>query len=263
MNLKKEQKIWKKNQFAPLWANASFFTKYQSYLEIICEAENHKDFLNWIGYLESRFIALITETERISNNRLIVHIWPAAFKNEDIACQYQCSCIYFIGLEVIPSLNGEQHRFSITDSIEKFQLACFGWDGYKKTMNMQIKRTKGDKLVNLQLELFDIDHMEMTTPVSLVETTASPQDQVSLSKNKKFHTVEEIYKRIKNDPNLDAGSFVVGYVDRFVGIKEIAFSEFRTKEGIDSAKFIPFHRVAYFKQNGIIVWDKEKRMEQL
>jgi len=157
--LKKGAENMQKNEFQQLWANTPFFTKYQSYLEIVCESENKKHFLTWAGYIESRLVALITEIEKISKHRLIVHIWPAAFKNDNIALPYQFSSKYFIGLEILPTGDGEQHRFSITEPIEKFQLACFGWTGYTKAMNIQILRTKGEKLSKLQLEILDIEHL--------------------------------------------------------------------------------------------------------
>jgi len=62
---------------------------------------------------------------------------------------------------------------------------------------------------------------------------------------------------------LDPNEFVIGYLDRFTGIKEIEFKDFRTKDGIAAVTFIPFHRVVYFKRKGEIVWDKQKRLDLL
>ena len=72
----------------------------------------------------------------------------------------------------------------------------------------------------------------------------------------------EIYERILHDPNADNEYFVIGYLDRFVGIKEVEFNKFIT---LENERFyntsIPFHRIRHFKYKGNIVWDREARVD--
>ena len=72
---------------------------------------------------------------------------------------------------------------------------------------------------------------------------------------------QDVINRIKYDPDLPTEAFVVGYEDRFVGIKEKSFTAFKWEDlaMVDDRAgdlAIPQHRVQYFKYRGHIVWDK-------
>ena len=79
-------------------------------------------------------------------------------------------------------------------------------------------------------------------------------------------TSEDVVNRILWDDNLPSEHFTVGYLDRFVGVVERAFSTF-TWEDIASVDYdalaIPKHRIHYFKYRGIKVWDKELRLDDV
>uniref|UniRef100_A0A6B2L253 polynucleotide adenylyltransferase n=1 Tax=Arcella intermedia TaxID=1963864 RepID=A0A6B2L253_9EUKA len=181
------------NQFAKIWEPVPFFSKYPSYLEIVCEAENLKDFLKWIGYLESRFVSLITEMEQVTKNRLITHIYPASFQSLE-TIQHPHSCTFFIGLEVIPDPNGEQARFSINEPIEKFQLLCYGWEGFSKSMLIQIKRTKREKIQNLNMKVVQVELLKVKAAPVQSDLAPSPSPSPSPSDatgaKKKFRTIQ-------------------------------------------------------------------------
>lgn len=72
----------------------------------------------------------------------------------------------------------------------------------------------------------------------------------------------EIYERIMHDPNAEKEFFVIGYLDRFTGIKEVEFTKFVT---LENERFyntsIPFHRIRHFKYKGNVVWDRESRLD--
>ena len=78
-------------------------------------------------------------------------------------------------------------------------------------------------------------------------------------KKARLRTSEDIYNRIKWDPTLDRGSCLIGYLDRFLGVQEMIFDNWR-KNPLD---LIPWHRVVYFKINGDIVWDRRTRLDKL
>ena len=64
---------------------------------------------------------------------------------------------------------------------------------------------------------------------------------------------------------------MIGYEDRFVGVKETEFEQWELNRDITEETFIPCrqysdrlsphagHRVKYFKQKGEIVWDRDTR----
>ena len=87
-------------------------------------------------------------------------------------------------------------------------------------------------------------------------------------KNPKLKTAEDVIRRIQWDEQLDSTEFIVGYVDRFVGLQEKQFDEFSFKNFVDvdfeKQEFgVPQHRIQYFKWRGHIVWDKTIRMDYI
>jgi uncharacterized protein (UPF0248 family) len=76
---------------------------------------------------------------------------------------------------------------------------------------------------------------------------------------KRLHTSEEVYNRVKWDSRYNCAEFVIVYEDRFKGLVEIPFEDFR--DNADEVESVPFHRVWYFKHNGKVVWDRKERMD--
>lgn len=66
-----------------------------------------------------------------------------------------------------------------------------------------------------------------------------------------------IFNRILWDPELQSSSWTVGWLDRFDGVLECPVSDFN----LDGE--IPFHRIRYFKRDGVIVWDRVRRIDRL
>ncbi|KAI9707942.1 MAG: hypothetical protein M1820_004361 [Bogoriella megaspora] len=77
---------------------------------------------------------------------------------------------------------------------------------------------------------------------------------------RKFRTEREVINRIKHDSDFDPRDFVIEYEDRFLGVKEIAFTAW--KEETTEDDFIPLHRIVVFRRlNGEVVWDRRKRID--
>ena len=100
------------------------------------------------------------------------------------------------------------------------------------------------------------------------------------TKKERFRPFNEILHRLRWDPELDMNDYVVGYLERFEGIKEMHptnwFRDFSDED------WIPMHRVRYLKrvrisqsispnndssanQNGPelgIVWDRDGRIDK-
>lgn len=73
----------------------------------------------------------------------------------------------------------------------------------------------------------------------------------------KLPSAEEIYHRIRWDPELDGHRFTIGIEDRALGIQEVPFSSY--VEGGD----IPFHRIQYFRCGDTVIWDRRSRIDRL
>ena len=86
-------------------------------------------------------------------------------------------------------------------------------------------------------------------------------------KKPRMKTASEVISRIQWDRQLCQNDFIVGYLDRFVGTIEKPFTAF---SWVDIATVddyntlaIPRHRIQYFKYKDQIVWDKEKRLDDV
>ena len=85
-----------------------------------------------------------------------------------------------------------------------------------------------------------------------------------MTKNNYFRTSQEIFHRIIWDAQFDETMYRIGYMDRFNGIQECSFKDWKASRDVTEETFIPFHRVYYFKnQNGDIVWDRLARISNL
>ena len=79
-------------------------------------------------------------------------------------------------------------------------------------------------------------------------------------------TAEDVINRILWDEQLPNECFVIGYLDRFVGVTEKPFSVF-SWEDLASVDYdvlaIPKHRIQYFKYKSRVVWDKLSRRDDV
>ncbi|KAK6176356.1 hypothetical protein SNE40_014656 [Patella caerulea] len=86
------------------------------------------------------------------------------------------------------------------------------------------------------------------------------------TKQASMKTSADVIKRIQWDSDLPQEEFLVGYMDRFIGIQEKYFSAF-SWEDIASVDYnvlaIPKHRIEYFKYKDLKVWDKPTRLDNV
>ncbi|XP_077979644.1 leukocyte receptor cluster member 9-like [Glandiceps talaboti] len=87
------------------------------------------------------------------------------------------------------------------------------------------------------------------------------------TKKPPMKTADDVISRILWDKSLPAKRFTVGYLDRFVGVIENAFTTFDWTNDIASVDYnvlaIPRHRIQYFKYKDVIVWDKNTRLDNV
>lgn len=88
----------------------------------------------------------------------------------------------------------------------------------------------------------------------------------SFKKKPPMKTAADVIKRIQWDKSIDKNDFIVGYMDRIVGLVEKAFTAF-TWEDLASVDLfslaIPQHRIQYFKYKTVKVWDKNDRLDNV
>ncbi|CAM4806452.1 unnamed protein product [Rotaria magnacalcarata] len=89
-----------------------------------------------------------------------------------------------------------------------------------------------------------------------VETT----EGASTTSNK-FRDAISIFNRISHDKTIDRSQVMIGYEDRFTGIHEVPFSDF--KKVHEHRYGVPMHRIRHYKINGNIVWDRTAKLDIL
>nr|XP_057912263.1 leukocyte receptor cluster member 9 isoform X2 [Doryrhamphus excisus] len=89
-----------------------------------------------------------------------------------------------------------------------------------------------------------------------------------ISKKPRMRTADDIISRIVWDPSVDASQFLVGYVDRFLGVLERPFSEFNWDADPCDCDYttelaLPRHRIQYFTYKGHRIWDRHSRTDRV
>ncbi|OIW32487.1 hypothetical protein CONLIGDRAFT_271582 [Coniochaeta ligniaria NRRL 30616] len=95
------------------------------------------------------------------------------------------------------------------------------------------------------------------------KTTAETVIVPKLEPGKKFRTAADVMNRLRWDPGMDSGDFIVGYEDRFVGAREKALDTWKSEQ--TDEEFIPQHRILYFKRksDGVVVWERWTRKDEI
>ncbi|XP_029959617.1 leukocyte receptor cluster member 9 [Salarias fasciatus] len=88
-----------------------------------------------------------------------------------------------------------------------------------------------------------------------------------VNKKPRMRTADDVISRILWD-SVDSSEFVVGYVDRFLGVLERPFNEFNWDTNpcdcdYSSELALPRHRIQYFAYRGHRVWDRHTRTDRV
>ncbi|KAI0096186.1 hypothetical protein GGR51DRAFT_567417 [Nemania sp. FL0031] len=253
----------------------------------------------FVGWLESRCIMLLVDLNRRLPN-IYPRIWPARFVNKDDSgdeTDYQG--YYLIGLDKWEGFNEDPMSrddmktalSSLRAALSKFEGQIRGDEKYfdPNTSWMSASLVNRSELGALRLddrewgeytigdddfddeeedEIFDSndeDQSRTETPTgkskSKKKTIASLPPRPAYTG--KFRSSADVINRIRWDPNMDSGDYIVGYEDRFLGIKERTLDSWKAEQ--TDEEFIPQHRILYFKRksDGVIVWDRKERRDTI
>ncbi|XP_076826972.1 leukocyte receptor cluster member 9 isoform X2 [Brachyhypopomus gauderio] len=87
-------------------------------------------------------------------------------------------------------------------------------------------------------------------------------------KKPRMRTADDVISRILWDSSVDPADFVVGHLDRFLGVLERPFSDFSWDSQVCDCDYseemaIPRHRIQYFSYKGQRVWDRDSRTDRV
>lgn len=88
------------------------------------------------------------------------------------------------------------------------------------------------------------------------------------NKKPRMRTADDVISRILWDSAVDSSKFVVGYVDRFLGVLERPFDDFTWDTNPCDCDYsaelaLPRHRIQYFIYRGHRVWDRHTRTDRV
>ncbi|XP_039973702.1 leukocyte receptor cluster member 9 isoform X2 [Xiphias gladius] len=120
-----------------------------------------------------------------------------------------------------------------------------------------------------QVDTPDGEKMEKHKKKSKVNNPQKPEyEGKEVNKKPRMRTADDVISRILWDPSVDASEFVVGYVDRFLGVMERPFCDFNWDTNpcdcdYSSELALPRHRIQYFTYGGHRVWDRHSRTDRV
>ncbi|XP_034030528.1 leukocyte receptor cluster member 9 [Thalassophryne amazonica] len=99
-------------------------------------------------------------------------------------------------------------------------------------------------------------------------TKSKDTEGKEVRKKPRMRTADDVISRILWDPTVDPSEFVVGYVDRFLGVLERPFSEFSWDTSPCDCNYsaelaLPRHRIQYFIYRGQRIWDRHSRTDRV
>lgn len=143
----------------------------------------------------------------------------------------------------------------------------------KEKFDQFLKKSNSKKNENFLLEFFTkaMEYVEENFKKSSaarnnVEERSVLNDDADYIKKTSMKTSGEVVRRIQWDPEIKKENIVVGYLDRFVGLKECEFNTFDWGDIVLAdlgALAIPEHRICYFKYKDEIIWNKNTRLDNV
>ncbi|CAF3411805.1 unnamed protein product, partial [Rotaria sp. Silwood2] len=153
------------------------------------------------------------------------------------------------------------HDLRIIKSSNKCPLNNDQWTNIRQYFDELIQKSTESISLESIIQLIQ-DHLLKLTIAnekSKQKDKRSTEDISTMSN--KFRGADLILHRILHDKTIDRSQVIIGYEDRFTGIHEISFNEFKKVDNQEHG--IPMHRVRYFKISGRIVWDRTKKLDIL
>ncbi|KAK2910153.1 leukocyte receptor cluster member 9 isoform X2 [Channa argus] len=116
----------------------------------------------------------------------------------------------------------------------------------------------------------DEEKLEKKKKKGKVNKATKPKYNEGKEANKKprMRTADDVISRILWDPLVSASEFVVGYLDRFLGVLERPFCDFNWETNPCDCDYsaelaLPRHRIQYFTYRGHRVWDRHSRTDRV
>jgi uncharacterized protein (UPF0248 family) len=240
-----------------------FFTDFKAFIKIQCafwgtySAEGRK----WITWIESRLVILLVNLSK-EFPTLETRLWPARFA--DITSD-EVQGTYLVGIS-----GGGIDEGTFNAVLRDVERVMKGEDQDVVDRWVSVTLTKGKHILAEGLEI-DNRVWDWEEDIILEDDNSENEDDAPASaianltvseKLGKLRPSHEVYNRLVWDQRYSPEEYLVGYEDRFKGVKEMSLTSW--KREVSDEEFIPFHRVVYFREKGVdgkIVWDRRTRVD--
>jgi len=113
-----------------------------------------------------------------------------------------------------------------------------------------------------QSQPYPVDYRHHEEDGDDASTSTSKSTPAESKTKKRLRPEEEVFHQIEWDPEIDKEKCIIGYLDRFEGIREVPFRSFlRVHE--DAFDGVPLHRIRYFRFDDTKVWDRDARIDAI
>lgn len=124
------------------------------------------------------------------------------------------------------------HDLRMNKSSNKCPLTNDQWTNLQKYFDELIQQSDKNTSLHSIIQLIQDHLLQVRIPnpkykPKVKKTSASASTEIPPTANNKFRGGDLIFNRILHDRTIDRLQVVIGYEDRFTGIHEIAFNEFK------------------------------------
>jgi uncharacterized protein (UPF0248 family)/endonuclease/exonuclease/phosphatase family metal-dependent hydrolase len=226
-----------------------------------------------IGSLESKFPRIMVSLGRVDGSD--GRIWPVRFRSKDVEKKEQFKGYYLIGVSACEEGIDDQKKRQFTSKVitaigdfEEFVRGSEAFQGGNVWIAMDLvpkRKILDSDLMTDERECGSVEGQvtepapQVPAPAATATVYTSPHQR---SSSASLRPAQDIISRIHWDPAMSVDDFVIGYEDRFVGVKEIPLGKWKSEQ--TDEEFIPRHRIVWVRrkaEGGEKVWDRRKRVD--
>jgi uncharacterized protein (UPF0248 family) len=274
-------------------ATNDFFTGYGAFVRISMDVWDANEIgsdkvREMVGGLESRIPALMVKLGRLDG--VYARAWPARFwqppAEEFEKTGTQFKGYYFVGISAKYQNEAGRKRLlsgKVLTAVREFERAVRDGKEFqngnvwldmdvipkKKILELDLVIDKRDWVREISAaspnqDYHDADH---DNEVGVVETAPTVPTKAPVSRKTgpaSLRPAQDIIARIKWDPQLVVTDFLIGYEDRFVGVKETDLRKWKSEQ--TDEEFIPMHRIVWVRrkgEHGEKVWDRKNKIDKI
>ncbi|KAF8517850.1 hypothetical protein JB92DRAFT_3095335 [Gautieria morchelliformis] len=265
-----------------------FMSSHESYIKVdlILWGSSTAKARAWISYVESRLPYLLVHLQT-SLPDWTVRLWPSRLVDANQATGSQS--FYLLGISprihtptstekvettLLSFENQLRRNETFYDPTEMFvSLSRVGSSQLPKSIttppawpNSGIEPYEDLSNDEDVAELSDYDSDAAFVPISSKQSKKNRPHQLKGRHTPhvpapKLRTSSDVYYRILWDRELNPEDYLIGYEDRFSGLKEMPLPNW--KRDVEHEDFVPFHRVMHFRRkgDGVLIWDRRNKVD--